>query len=90
MYERKCIAETHKRILIFVKYEYESKFGPSEELYDMKVDTQTTIKYVKNKLDGSFMFGELEPNQYSIYKNGEEEDKDKNQNREPMNYYYQI
>ena len=39
-----CTAETTKKLLIFVKYDYESKFGPCEELYDMKVDAETTIK----------------------------------------------
>ena len=33
-----CKAETIKKLLIFVKYEYEAKFGPCEELYDMTLD----------------------------------------------------
>ena len=37
-------AEVIKKPLIFVKYDYESKFGPSEEFYDMKVDAETTNK----------------------------------------------
>jgi hypothetical protein len=41
-----CKTETIKHMLIFVKYEYESKFGSCEELYDMKVDVETTLKYV--------------------------------------------
>ena len=32
---------------MFVEYEYESKFGTCEELYDMTLDVETTIKYVK-------------------------------------------
>ena len=39
-----CKAETIKKLLIVVKYEYEAKFGPSEELYDIEVDVETTIK----------------------------------------------
>ena len=64
--------------MIFVKYDYETNFGPSEELYDMKVYVETTIKDVKYKLNETFIFGKLEPNQYFIYKGGEQEDKDKN------------
>ena len=33
-----------KEILIYTKYRYEAKFGPSEELQDMEVDVETTIK----------------------------------------------
>ena len=39
-----------------IKYEYEAKFGPSEELYDMEVDVETTIKEVKSKLNETFIF----------------------------------
>ena len=34
----------------------------------------------------TFIFGELEPNQYFMYKGGEQEDKEQ-QNREPHEYY---
>ena len=36
------------------------------------------------------IFCELEPNLYSIYKGGEQEDKDKHKQREPMIYYYKF
>jgi len=42
-----CRTETTKQLLLFVKYEYESKFGPCEELYDMIIDAETTIKDAK-------------------------------------------
>ena len=48
------------------------------------------IKYVNNTLNASFIFGELEPNQYFSYKNFEQEYKYKNTNREPVNYYYKY
>ena len=47
--EEMCKAETIKKLLICVKYEYELKFGPREELYDMEVDVETTIKEVKTR-----------------------------------------
>ena len=40
-----CRAEITKKLMIFDKYDYESKFGPCE-LYDMKVDAETTIKHI--------------------------------------------
>ena len=51
--------------MLFVKYEYEAKFGPCEELYDMAFDAEATIKDVRNKLNESFIFGGL---QYIPYK----------------------
>ena len=59
------------KILIYKKMN-KAKFGPSEELYDMEVDVEPTIKEVINKLDEAFISGELEPNQYCIYKGGRE------------------
>ena len=56
----------------------------------MKFDVETTIRYDKNKLNESFIFGGLELNQYFIYKNGEQEDKDKNKIGEAMTYYYEY
>ena len=41
----------------------------------MEVDVETTIKEVNNKLNETFIFGELEPNQQFINKGGEQEDK---------------
>jgi len=40
---------------IFVKYGYEAKFGPCEELYDMTFDAEATLKDVRNKLIDSFI-----------------------------------
>ena len=76
-----------KKPLIYIKYEYEAKFGPSEELYDMEVYDEATIQEIKNKLKDKIVFGDLEVNQYPIYKGGHQEDKDKSKNREPMKYY---
>ena len=75
--------------MINIQYEHEAKFGPSEELYDMEVDVETTIEKVKNKLNETFIFGELEQNQYLIYKGGEQEDKER-KNREPMKSHYKY
>ena len=55
----------------------ETKSGPSEELYDMAVDVETTIKEVKKKLNEIFILGELEANQYLIHTGGEQEDKER-------------
>ena len=41
-----CIAETNKKLLVFVSYDFETQFGPSEELYEMEADDETTIKNV--------------------------------------------
>ena len=56
----------------------------------MEVDEKTTVKEVKNKLNETFVFGELEAKQYFIYKGGDQEDKDKNKNKEPLKYYYKY
>ena len=40
----------------------------------MEVDETTSIKEVKHKLNETFIFGELEAKQYSIYKGGQQED----------------
>jgi hypothetical protein len=75
-------------ILIYIKYEYLSRYGdPAEELHDLKLSENTTIKQVKDELNKSFIFGELDPDQYEIYKGGEQEDKERT-NREPQTYYY--
>ena len=35
-------------VLIYVKYEYLSRYGdPSEELYDLKLSENTTLKQIK-------------------------------------------
>ena len=81
------IKQTNK-ILIFIKYEYLARYGdPSEELYDLKSNENTTIKQIKDELNKCLFFGELEYNQYEIYKGMEQENKEKT-NREPQTYYY--
>ena len=73
---------------IYIKYGYLSRGGdPGEELYEIKATEDTTIKQIKDELNKSFIFGELEPDQYEIYKGGEQEDKERT-NREPSTYYY--
>ena len=39
-----CKAEIFKKPIEIVTYDYESKFGPSEEFQGMKVDAETTKK----------------------------------------------
>ena len=56
----------------------------------MEADVETTIKEVKKKLHEICIFGELEQNQYFIYKGGDQEDEDKHENREPMKYHYKY
>ena len=73
---------------IYIKYEYLSRGGdPGEELYDIEATEETTIKQIKDELNKTFIFGELDPDQYEIYKGGEQEDKERT-NREPSTYYY--
>ena len=75
-------------ILIFIKYEFLSRYGdPGEELYDIKTNENTTIKQIKDELNKSFIFGELDPDQYEIYKGGEQEDTER-ENRAPSTHYY--
>ena len=81
--------ETGKKILIFIKYEYLGRGGdPYDELYDITATEQTTIKDLKKEINKSFLYGELDDEQYEIYKGGEQEDKEKN--REPMKFYYKY
>ena len=51
----------------------------------MKVDAETTIKQVKNKLNESLIFGESDMNQYFVYKHGEQHVRS-----EPMVDYYKY
>ena len=56
---------TNKKMYIFIKYEYLSRGGdPSEELYDIKATEETTLKEIKEELNITFIFGELNPEQY--------------------------
>lgn len=82
--------EKPKKILIFIKYEYLSRYGePYDELYDITATEQTTIKELKEEINKSFIYGELENHeQYEIYKGGEQENREKN--REPMQFYYKY
>ena len=75
--------------MIYIYNEYEAKFGPCEELYDMEVEKKTTIKEIKNILNETFILGDLEALQYFICKGREQEDKEK-YNREPIKYYYKY
>ena len=78
----------NNNILIFIKYEYLSRYGePGEEIYYIKTNENTTLKQIKDELNKSFIFGELDPDQYEIYKGGEQEDKER-ENRAPSTYYY--
>ena len=78
-----------KKILIFVKFEYLGRGGdPYDELYDITATKETTIKDLKTEINKSFLYGELDFEQYEIYKGGEQEDKEKN--REPMKFYYKY
>ena len=40
-------------------------------------------------MNETYIFGELEANQYFVYKGGEQEDKERKK-REPMKYYYRY
>ena len=74
---------------IYIKYEYLGYGGdPYEELYNITATEETTIKDLKTEINKSFLYGELEDEQYEIYKGGEQEDKEKN--REPMTFYYKY
>ena len=74
---------------IYIKYEYLSRGGdPGEELYDIKATEETTIKQIKDELNKTFIFGELDPDQYEIYKGGEQEDKERPTNGSTFYYTY--
>ena len=80
---------TTKKMLIFIKYEYLGRYGdPGEELYDIKTTDETTLKEIKEELNKFFIYGELDTEQYEIYRGGEQEDRGRNRTREPMTYYY--
>ena len=53
----------------------------------MKVDVETTMKEVKKQIEWN-IFGDLEPNQYFIYKGGGQEDK--NTKMYPTTHYYKY
>ena len=74
---------------IYIKYEYLGYGGdPYEELYNITATEETTIKDLKKEINKSFLYGELDDEQYEIYKGGEQEDREKN--REPMTFYYKY
>ena len=74
---------------IYIKYEYLSRGGdPSEELYEIEATEDTTIKHIKDELNKTFIFGELDPDQYEIYKGGEQEDKERPTNGSTFYYTY--
>ena len=78
-----------KKIDVFIKYEYTARNGdPCEEVYNITTTDNATIKYIKEELNTSFIYGgNLEPEQYEIYKGGEQEDTERT-DREPQTYYY--
>ena len=78
--------KTYNEIIIFIKYEYVSRHGIEEELYDITTTDNTTIKQIKEELNKSFIYGDLDPKQYEIYKGGEQEDKERQP--EPQKYFY--
>lgn len=76
----------YTKIDLFIKYEYLSRHGIEEELYNITTTDNTTIKQIKDELNKSFIYGELDPEQYEIYKGGEQEDKERQP--EPQKYFY--
>ena len=80
----------NKTMYIYIKYEYLSRYGdPGEELYEITTTEGATIKDIKDEINKSFIYGELDPEQYEIYKGMEQEDKAKARtDREPQTHYY--
>ena len=76
----------YNKIDLFIIYEYLSRHGPEEELYNITTTENTTIKQIKEELNKSFIYGDLEYNQYEIYKGGEQEDKERPP--EPQKHFY--
>ena len=72
---------------IIIKYEY---IHADEQLYETyiieDITENTTILKIKQQLNNSFLYGNLEPEQYEIYKHGEQEDKNKQSGN--GTYYY--
>ena len=63
----------NKKINFFLKFEYTDRHGdPNNEYYEMNLNENDTIQDVKRELNTSFLFGELEPEQYEIYTGGEQ------------------
>jgi len=78
-----------KKLLIFIKFEYLNRYGePNEELYEIKTTEDARIKDIKYELNKSFIYGELNNEQYEIYKGGEQQDKERQP--EPMTFYYKY
>ena len=77
----------YNKIDLFIIYEYLSKHGPEEELYNITTTDNTTIKQIKEELNKSCIYGELEPEQYEIYTGGQQENRER-QNREPQTFHY--
>ena len=55
-----------KWISVFMKYQYVTINGPEEKLYNITTTDRTRIKHMK--LDKSFIYRDLEYNQYEIDK----------------------
>ena len=72
---------------IIIKYEYIHNDEQLHETYIIEDITEnTTILQIKQQLNNSFLFGNLDPEQYEIYKHGEQEDKNKQSGN--GKYYY--
>ena len=72
---------------IIIKYEY---IHNDEQLYETyiieDITENTTILKIKQQLNNSFLYGNLDPEQYEIYKHGEQEDTTKQSGN--GTYYY--
>jgi len=72
---------------IIIKYEY---IHNDEQLYETyiieDITENTTILKIKQQLNNSFLYGNLDPDQYEIYKHGEQEDTTKQSGN--GTYYY--
>ena len=76
-------------IQIFIKYEYLGRDGdPAEEVYNIETKEETTIKQIKEELNKKFIFGELDPDQYEIYKGGLQENKNKEREAQTQHFIY--
>jgi hypothetical protein len=72
---------------IIIKYEYIHNDEQLHETYIIEdITEKTTILKIKQQLNNSFLYGNLDPYQYEIYKHGEQEDTTKQSGN--GKYYY--